>query len=195
MRERPILLNADMVRNTNTNARIYPGKGLDQNSPEHLARRLANGCCINEQTECWEWQRHTNNAGYGKLTINGRGVYAHRLAYQLTKGDLPQGMEVLHSCDNPACINPAHLAAGTHSQNMKDCSAKGRAKMPTVIVRGERNGAAKLREVDVRSIKRLLEKGWTQRDIAERFGISQSQVSHIKLGRAWVIEFKRVEVE
>ncbi|MBE5251590.1 HNH endonuclease [Mixta sp. Marseille-Q2057] len=185
MHERPIIFNADMVRNTNTKSRIYPRRGADQNSPEHLARRLTNGCSINEQTGCWEWQRHTNNAGYGKLTINGRGVYAHRLAYQLVKGELPEGLDAMHSCDNPKCINPEHLVAGTRSQNMKDCSARGRAKIPTSIKRGESNGAAKLREVDVRSIKRLLEKGCTQREIADRFGISQSQVSHIKLGRAW----------
>lgn len=197
MRERPIIFNADMVRAVldGRKTRIYPSAGCDKNSKEHLAMRLANGCAMNDVTGCWEWQRHRNNHGYGKLTINGRGCYAHRLSYQLVKGDLPQGMEVLHSCDNPACINPEHLSAGTHSQNMKDCTFKGRAKMPTVSVRGERNGAAKLREVDIRSIRRLLDKGWRQSDIAVRFGISQSQVSQIKRGKSWVIEFKRVEVE
>lgn len=187
MKEKPILLNTEMVRAVldGRKNKIYPPAGCDKNSKEHVAMRLANGCDINDVTGCWEWRKHRNNHGYGKLTINGRGCYAHRLAYQLVKGDLPQGMEVMHSCDNPACINPEHLSAGTHSQNMKDCTYRGRAKMPAVSVRGERNGAAKLREVDIRSIRRLLDKGCTQREIADRFGISQSQVSHIKLGRAW----------
>lgn len=189
MKERGMIFNGGMVRalldGRKTLRKLYVRKGEDPNSPDHLAKRLANGAQINETTGCWEWQKHRNNYGYGKLTVSGRGVYAHRLSYELCNGSIPQGMDLMHKCDNPRCINPDHLSVGTRSQNMKDCSTRGRAKIPTSKSYGESNGASKLREVDIRSIRRLLDKGCTQREIAERFGISQSQVSHIKLGRAW----------
>ena len=119
------------------------------------------------------------------LRVSGRMVYAHRLAYELGVGPIPEGMHVLHQCDNPRCINPAHLSIGTHSQNMKECSQRGRALIPNPSKRGEENGMAKLQEVDVRSIRRLLSTGKTQREIAERFGVAQTLVSDIKLGKKW----------
>jgi hypothetical protein len=185
----PILFNGEMVRaildDRKTLRKLYVRKGEDPNAPQHLARRLANGTTINESTGCWEWQRHRNNYGYGKLTVAGRGVYAHRLAYELCNSPIPGGMDLLHRCDNPRCINPDHLSVGTRSDNMKDCSRKGRARIPMPVLRGTANGAAKLSETDVVAIRRLLAKKWTQQAIADRFGVPQSQISNIKRGRGW----------
>lgn len=188
MKERPILMSASMVRailaGTKTR-KVYAPAGTSPTDPQHLANRLANGIASAPDGGCWEWTRITNGDGYGQLRVAGRMVYAHRLAYELGIGPIPDGMHILHQCDNPRCINPAHLSIGTQSQNMKECSDRGRAKIPKPIKLGEENGSSKLLEVDVRSIRRLLEQGHTQQSIADRFGVTQRTISNIKLGKKW----------
>lgn len=186
--DRPILFSAPMVRallDSSKPRRIVAPAGVPLDDPYTLARRLANGLNDAPEGACWSWQRLTNGDDYGQLRVAGRMVYAHRLAYELGVGPIPEGLHVLHSCDNPRCINPAHLSVGTRSRNMKECSERGRARIPKPIKLGEENGASKLLEVDVRSIRRLLAQGLTQRSIADRFGVTQGAVSDIKLGKNW----------
>ncbi len=78
--------------------------------------------------ECWPWLGARMTNGYGKLTYGGWNVSAHRLSYVLAFGPIPEGMCILHKCDNPRCVNPAHLRAGTQLENMQDMHAKGRAR-------------------------------------------------------------------
>lgn len=78
--------------------------------------------------DCWEWQRSLNNGGYGRSHFNGKQIKAHRLSFLLTHHEIPEGMLVLHKCDNPKCVNPDHLFLGTHYDNMQDMKAKGRAR-------------------------------------------------------------------
>lgn len=95
-----------------------------------------------ESDECWEWQGSRLPAGYGRIAIGGRrNQYAHRLSYELHHGVMPDGMWVLHRCDNPPCVNPAHLYLGTPSANMQDCAGRGRSSL------------AVLRPADVRRIR------------------------------------------
>jgi hypothetical protein len=159
--------------------------------------------------ECWEWRASTNSYGYGKFGIVGRVLGAHRIAWELSHGPVPEGQCVLHRCDNPPCCNPAHLFLGTQADNMRDCKAKGRNPhgerhgshlhperrargersgaytMPDRRVRGEANGQSKIEADDVCAILALWHGGMLQGDIGERFGICQQEVSNIVSGKAW----------
>lgn len=150
-----------------------------------------------EKTEsCWFWTAAKNQNGYGVFWPGGkpvRNVLAHRFSWQLVKGDVPDGMHVLHRCDTPDCVNPAHLFLGTHGDNMVDMAYKGRqakgdrvwGKKRERCQRGSRNGMAKLSEDDVAEIRKLAEAGEAGTVIAARYGVHQSQISRILSGRRW----------
>ena len=95
-----------------------------------LDLRLYRGCKYNEQNDCWEWQRATNNIGYGMIRDSEHGGMrtTHRVSYEIHKGKIPKGKLVLHKCDNPKCCNPDHLFLGTHQDNTDDMIAKNRHK-------------------------------------------------------------------
>jgi len=98
---------------------------------------------------CWEWQAH-RVSGYGQFSIAGRKLeYAHRVSWVLSGNAIPQGLSVLHRCDNPACVRPDHLFLGTQLDNMKDMIEKGRDRIV-----GSRNVLSKLTEAKVEWIRR-----------------------------------------
>ena len=135
--------------------------------------------------ECWLWTGATNLQGYGKLNVNGKLQQAHRIAWELENGPVPDGLLVLHRCDNPACVRPAHLFLGTHGDNYKDMDRKGRNphagsdRPPRNYARGERHPYAKLTDEQVKEI--IMAEG-TQREIAARFGVTQGTISTIRSG-------------
>ena len=79
-----------------------------------------------ETNECWEWTGARNSKGYGSFQINNVNWMPHRYSYTITKGQIPDGLVIMHSCDNSRCVNPEHLFSGTQSDNMLDCAKKGR---------------------------------------------------------------------
>src|SRR5262245_50376469 len=88
---------------------------------------------VNKTDGCWLWTAQVNNKGYGRFYYYPKtethrrswGIYAHRLSWMLANGEIPEGMNVLHRCDTPACVNPEHLFLGTQADNMHDCKIKG----------------------------------------------------------------------
>lgn len=140
-----------------------------------------------EKGKCWLWCGSMHKSGYGTFCINQTLYQAHRVAYFLAHpgeielaapADKSAKQFVLHTCDMRACCNPEHLFLGSIADNTQDMVKKGRQRG----VIGENNPASKLSHRNVRTIRRLLtESGLTQWEIARRFGVSQSAISHIKL--------------
>jgi hypothetical protein len=123
---------------------------------------------------CWLWDGACFVTGYGKFKKGGIDGYAHRFSYELHFGQIKNGLHVLHTCDNPSCVNPEHLFLGTQADNNWDSMKKGRR------ARGERLG--KLTEDDVRYIRRSTESGGK---LAVRFGICRSNVGAIRRSESW----------
>lgn len=116
---------------------------------------------------------------YGSLSFKGTTVGAHRIAYELTYGEIPKGLDICHECDNPICCNPAHLRAGTESDNMQDCLRKRRYPC------GQDNPVSKLTDDQVREMRRRLADGETSVTLAKEFGVSQNLVSLIRRRKRW----------
>lgn len=81
---------------------------------------------VDKSGDCWVWTAAVSSKGYGRFKLNGKLVSPHRLAWEWANGPIPDGLVVCHECDNPPCVNPAHLKLGTQSQNMLDCVSRGR---------------------------------------------------------------------
>lgn len=144
---------------------------------------------------CWPWSKALFHGGHGAVTFNGKQDRAHRVAWILTHGPIPDGLCVLHRCDNPPCCNPAHLFLGSKRDNNRDRDAKGRtakgqrsgrATKPERNPIGERNGRAKLRASDIPAIRSLRREGHTLASIGARFGVGSSTVHRVASGKAWV---------
>lgn len=140
---------------------------------------------VEKTAYCWRWTAGTFSNGYGQFRVGAKKVRAHRAAYERLVGVIPPGKVVCHRCDNPLCVRPDHLFLGTALDNARDRDSKGRGAPPPVTeLHGSANPAAKLTRDDVRAI--LAASGHeSQRSIAKRFGISQSQVGNILRGDAW----------
>lgn len=135
---------------------------------------------------CWLWEGAILKPyGYGVFSI-GQGTYrAHRIAYELFIGIIPEGLLVCHSCDNRACVNPRHLWLGTHADNTADMHSKGRGFIPSPP-KGINHHKAKLTEKDVEQIKKRYAKGNIfQKDLAKEFGVRQSTIGNIITGSTW----------
>ncbi len=132
---------------------------------------------------CWPWTGCLSDLGYGRLGIEGKFQSAHRVAWAFVNNDgvMPDAC-VLHTCDNRVCCNPAHLWLGTQGDNMADMKAKGRRKN---IGLGAENGRAVLNEDDVQVVRQRLRAGESQQRIADSYGINQTTISGIKIGRLW----------
>lgn len=136
---------------------------------------------------CWEWRGALLN-GYGRNGSVGPGGsrLAHRIVWELTRGEIPAGLCACHRCDNPTCCNPAHLFLGTIPENNIDMTQKGRRKFGFTPKDGERNNNARLTADDVRAIRSAYDPGVvTMAEIARRFGVNETAVWKIVNRKRW----------
>jgi len=132
---------------------------------------------------CWEWTATINRYGYGQIKntpdSHPRMVFAHRASWMIHNGDIPDGLYILHKCDNRKCVNPDHLFLGTKQDNSQDRDSKRRQAF------GERNGNAKLTETQAVEILRLSRSGCSNPKIAKMFDMSRISIWELVTGRKW----------
>lgn len=152
---------------------------------------------------CWFWRGNINTNGYGLFALYGqRRIGAHRAAWELTRGPIPQGMIVCHRCDNPRCVNPEHLFIGTHLDNARDRVSKGRGRYPGPKnpATGNRNGSytkpervrrgtqvntCKLNDEKVKEIRARHAAGTTAYRIACELGMDKKTIQCLVDRKSW----------
>lgn len=144
---------------------------------------------VEKTSSCWFWRGRNNGIGYGRLSFGQKSLYAHRISYELAYGTIPEGMYVLHRCDTPPCVNPAHLFLGTAADNTADMVSKGRDAMtahPERHVRGEQHPFAKLSHAIVDKAKKEYAAGDTTFAIlAATYGVGKSTMREAVRGHTW----------
>ena len=145
---------------------------------------------VNKTEKCWIWTganglsigQKRNRGNYGLIRMQNKVYYAHRLSWEIHHGEIPPKMQVLHHCDNPQCVRPSHLWLGTNLDNIKDKTAKGRARS----TRGEKCHWAKLKENQVMEIRSLHDSGkYTHAKLASMYGVSTPTITLIILRKNW----------
>jgi hypothetical protein len=132
---------------------------------------------------CWIWTATTNQDGYGRFRFRGKLMGAHRFSMMIYTEQENKNMCVCHTCDNPCCVNPAHLFFATHKENMEDKSRKGRVGFNPV--KGTQHHNSKLTECDILKIRELLSSGLSQSKIGLLYGVSQGCIGTINQGITW----------
>lgn len=136
--------------------------------------------------DCWEWIASCRKDGYGQFHIggnHGNTIPSHRTAWEMTYGPIPDGLWVLHKCDNRKCCNPSHLYVGTRADNERDKIIRNR------IVKGEDSKISKLSYKGVAQIREMYTSGdYTQQEIADIFNVCQSSISRIMSCETWKTE-------
>lgn len=137
------------------------------------------------ETGCWEWKLSLDKDGYGRSYIMRRQGEnrAHRVSYIAFKGSIPLGLVVMHSCDNPQCVNPAHLSLGTQLQNIADSRDKQRGG--AYFYPGQENPKCVIDDNGVRRIRALKRSGMTHSRIGDEVGCSKTLVTLVVTGRRW----------
>lgn len=133
--------------------------------------------------ECWLWTASTYQNGYGQLGIeHGNHTSAHRFSYEIHYGKIPNGRVVMHTCDNPRCVNPAHLKLGTQQDNVGDMHQKRRNRQP----KGERQRSAKLTETQVLQVRTLYDQGgYTFVQLAQMMNVTTTAIREIVRRNTW----------
>jgi hypothetical protein len=149
-----------------------------QNPQERLLRQ------VQKVGSCWNFTGWKDKDGYGRFWLDGRNQSAHKASLTLFRGAVLDGLLVLHSCDNPSCVNPAHLSLGTQKDNIQQAIRRGRrAQVKPPVRRGEKNARAKLTEQQVREIRVAYRPGVC--GLAKRYGVTRSTIRSVATGRTW----------
>lgn len=149
---------------------------------------------VGSSEQCWEWQGPWTERGYGRVWWYGITRKAYRVAWELVNGPIPSGAVIRHQCDNRGCVNPSHLLVGTQLDNIRDRVERRRSATgassgvhtkPDSRARGERSGAAKLKEADIHYIRQELARGRSQLSIGRQFGLGHTTIWSIASGKTW----------
>lgn len=135
--------------------------------------------------DCWEWTGMMNTNGYGRFSFSDNHRLAHRISFEMFFGEIPDGMNVCHKCDNRKCVNPYHLWIGTQSDNLKDAVSKGRMYRPDTS--GDRNGNRKLDWGSVEEIRKMNLRGVRKNLIASAYNVSPSTIGEICANKIWKV--------
>jgi hypothetical protein len=135
---------------------------------------------VDTSAECWIWTAAKRRDGYGMFqSETARNEVAHRVAWRLTHGPIPDGMCICHHCDNPPCVRPDHLFLGTVADNNRDKTEKGRQSA------GEKNAAARIGRAEALKIVEQRRLGATSAALSGEFGLCISQIRNIVRGNNW----------
>lgn len=142
---------------------------------------------VDKTNTCWLWKGIVGNHGRGRIQYKLRRVMAHRVAYEIFIGPIPEGLCVCHHCDVPRCVNPDHLFLGTQADNVADMINKGRgARGENLSNTGESNPAAKLTFIQVDEIrKRYAQGNISQARLGKEYGMSQVMIGNIIRRKCW----------
>lgn len=141
---------------------------------------------VGEPDACWPWKGPIRGRSpYGAFKADRTAHGAHRVSWEIANGPIPAGLQVLHRCDNPPCVNPAHLFVGTRADNMRDAAAKGRLPLAMIEQSGEKNVNARLTADVVRAIRADRAAGMKLVPLASKYGVGYSTVRDVVHGRTW----------
>lgn len=139
-----------------------------------VRKRIINRIDISD-SGCWDWTLKIRPNGYARTTYKKVSWYAHRLSYAAFKGEIPEGLDVCHSCDNRKCVNPEHLFAGTRKENMQDAVSKGRQ------AKGEDLPQSKLSNDERWQVLEMIRAGFKYKAIAKLFNVTRYAINHIAI--------------
>lgn len=139
---------------------------------------------VDDSHSCWNWKAAIDSKGYGRMGIRRRLYGAHRIAWELENGPIPDGLSVCHRCDNPRCVRVSHLFLGTHQENVADMMEKGRDYRGVSRI-GSDHGNAKLNDDQVKEIRSRTAAGERKIVIAAEFGVSISLIYAIHNRQIW----------
>lgn len=167
---------------------VEEAEGLDRKRIS-LEKRFWPKVDIRGPNDCWEWKGACHPAGHGQIRAGGRSgrvVYAHRVAWELANGPIPEGMCILHRCDNPPCVNLLHLYLGTHVDNLQDAYDRSRRQVVVPDNVGERNSNAKLnREQVVEILDKHASGDYTHAELGAIYGVARPTITDIVNRTTW----------
>ena len=147
---------------------------------ESQPRRFWKKCVPLDEKSCWPWTGTIDREGYGRITVSGSRVQAHRVSWAIVHGPIPDGLVIRHSCDNPNCVNPAHLASGTQFQNIRDRVSRCRS------AKREAHGRSKLNCDQVIQIRQMERLGAGATTLARKFNVARGTIHAIIRQRTWI---------
>lgn len=177
--------------------RVGPGPARDKEGKpmNDLIRADLFWAKVEKTQDCWEWMASIDHRGYGKFAVGRRILGAHRVAWELHHGAIPDGLFVCHRCDNPRCVRPVHLFLGTAADNSRDMCAKGRVqsgaqhhtqRQPDRVARGEQGSNARLTWEQVHEIRARYGAGGARlQDLADEYGVNFGTIGKIVRGDRW----------